>query len=469
MQYDIFISYRREGGKSYARTIKPELEKRGFRVFLDFDELDDGVFDKRIMDAINEAPVFLLILSRGALDRCINEGDWVREEILHAEKTRRHIIPVEVDKTFRSIPQNIPEEIRQVLGAHQFSQIDTETLLQESIDKLVNKRIIPYVRKDLQKVLLNRQIGAEIHIETDANCILYRFKEQIATICSGTDVDNIVFLKPGKHKLTFVSSEYPDVKIKQVLNIEPNIYSDFLDISFKEMISEKRKEVELLLLKKKEQSKEIFQRANEQYILHNYETALSLYRQAAEIGHPEAQNQLGWMLDYAKGTAENDQEAVKWYIKAAEQGCPDAQFNTGVMFMNGWGVEQDDFIAVKWYRQAAIQGDVDAQYNLGVMYNIGRGVAQDNTEAVKWYRKAASQGDADAQNKLAWMYDNGWGIASNKKEAMEWYEKAAKQGHASAQYNLGLLRKFGHGVTQNNIEAAKWFRKASKIGNPSEV
>ena len=78
MQYDVFISYRRVGGKEYARLLKPELEKRGFEVFLDFDELSDGVFDQRIKDAISASPVFLLILSRGALDRCVNEGDWVR-------------------------------------------------------------------------------------------------------------------------------------------------------------------------------------------------------------------------------------------------------------------------------------------------------------------------------------------------------------------------------------------------------
>lgn len=82
-KYDIFISYRREGGDKYARTIQQALEKQ-YRVFLDFDELKDGVFDQRILDAINESPVFLLILSKGALDRCVNEKDWVRQEILQA-------------------------------------------------------------------------------------------------------------------------------------------------------------------------------------------------------------------------------------------------------------------------------------------------------------------------------------------------------------------------------------------------
>ncbi|MBQ0082638.1 MAG: toll/interleukin-1 receptor domain-containing protein, partial [bacterium] len=83
-EYDIFISYRREGGKEYARNLTSELVSRGFHPFLDFDELVDGKFDKRITDAIESAPVFMFILSPGSLDRCVNEEDWVRKEILHA-------------------------------------------------------------------------------------------------------------------------------------------------------------------------------------------------------------------------------------------------------------------------------------------------------------------------------------------------------------------------------------------------
>lgn len=105
MHYDIFISYRRATGKNFARIIKPELEKRGFHVFLDFDELKDGVFDKRIMDAIKDSPIFLMILSKGALDRCVNENDWVRAEIMYASEQNKHIIPVEVDEKLQGNPQ----------------------------------------------------------------------------------------------------------------------------------------------------------------------------------------------------------------------------------------------------------------------------------------------------------------------------------------------------------------------------
>lgn len=82
MNYDIFISYRRQGGAHYARILKAELEKRGYldRVFLDYDELKDGRFDRRIMSAIDSAPVFIFILLPGALERCADENDWVRYE-----------------------------------------------------------------------------------------------------------------------------------------------------------------------------------------------------------------------------------------------------------------------------------------------------------------------------------------------------------------------------------------------------
>ena len=83
-KYDIFISYRRDGGRDIARPIKLELEKHGYSVFLDFDELKDGSFNQKIKDAIASAPIFIVILSSHALDRCSNQDDWVRQEIEYA-------------------------------------------------------------------------------------------------------------------------------------------------------------------------------------------------------------------------------------------------------------------------------------------------------------------------------------------------------------------------------------------------
>lgn len=259
MKYDIFISYRREGGKNYARTLKPELEKRGFRVFLDFDELKDGVFDKRIMDAIANAPIFLVILSKGSLDRCVNDGDWVKEEILYADKTNRHIVPVEVDKTFREMPETLPNNIKTILGAHQFSQIDTETLLQASIDQLVRDRISPYVNRfsegHSEKEYIKKE-GAEIHIEVDADCNLLRFKKQEMVLTAHEDY--VIYLQPGKHKLEFVSVECPEISTVHLLTVTSNNYTDYLEIAILDKINDYKKVEEARMqeeLRKKEEEK----------------------------------------------------------------------------------------------------------------------------------------------------------------------------------------------------------------------
>ena len=46
--YDIFISYRRNTGAPYARILQLMLQQRGYKVFLDYDELKDGAFGKHI-------------------------------------------------------------------------------------------------------------------------------------------------------------------------------------------------------------------------------------------------------------------------------------------------------------------------------------------------------------------------------------------------------------------------------------
>ena len=145
-KYDIFISYRRDGGAQYARILQLELEKRGYKVFLDYEELTDGVFGDNIKEAIREAPVFMMVLSAHYLDRCKNEGDWVREEIMLAIKQQKHFIPINPDNSFDGIPADIPEEIKQVVGSHQHSEVNFGQLLGASIDRMVKNRILKHVK-----------------------------------------------------------------------------------------------------------------------------------------------------------------------------------------------------------------------------------------------------------------------------------------------------------------------------------
>ena len=147
-KYDIFISYRRVGGAQYARILQLMLIQRGYKVFLDYDELTDGVFGDHIKAAIKEAPVFMLVLSKRSMERCVNEDDWVRQEILLAIQEGKHLLPVNPDNSFDGFPKDteekkIPKEIRENISSHQFSEIGFGQTLGVTIDLMIKNRLVP--------------------------------------------------------------------------------------------------------------------------------------------------------------------------------------------------------------------------------------------------------------------------------------------------------------------------------------
>lgn len=144
-KYDIFISYRRDGGAQYARILQLMLTQRGYKVFLDYDELTDGIFSDHIKAAIKNAPVFMLVLSEGSLNRCINEDDWVRQEILLATQHNKHFVPINPDNKFEGVPKGVPQEIATAAGAHQQSEIGFGQTLGVTIDLMIKKRLVPTI------------------------------------------------------------------------------------------------------------------------------------------------------------------------------------------------------------------------------------------------------------------------------------------------------------------------------------
>lgn len=141
--YDIFISYRRNGGRQYARILQLMLSQRGYRVFLDYDELKDGLFSKKIKEAITEAPIFMLVLSKDSMERCADVKDRLREEILLAVQKKKCFVPVNPDKMFDGISAEVPDEIKLVALETQYSEIDFGQALGVTLDLLIKDRIEP--------------------------------------------------------------------------------------------------------------------------------------------------------------------------------------------------------------------------------------------------------------------------------------------------------------------------------------
>lgn len=140
-QYDIFISYRRSDGTHTARLFKSEFERRGYRTFLDFDDLTDGKFDKRIENAILDAPVFVMILTNDYFARCNEEDDWVRKEIYCAIENERVIIPVNYDGNLNGIPDYLEPKLKREIGLHQFSTVYADAAFQVTFDKMIKDRV----------------------------------------------------------------------------------------------------------------------------------------------------------------------------------------------------------------------------------------------------------------------------------------------------------------------------------------
>jgi len=113
----VFVSYRRDDGAQVARLLRAELQARGYRTFLDVDDLKPGHFDEALLREIEIAPNFVLVLTPDSLTRCASEGDWVRREIAHALETGRNIIPILMPGFEFSIVPELPEDIR-VLSLH---------------------------------------------------------------------------------------------------------------------------------------------------------------------------------------------------------------------------------------------------------------------------------------------------------------------------------------------------------------
>jgi len=109
MVYQIFVSYRRDGGEALACLISERLRQSGFETFYDVESLRSGKFNDEIFRVIDACTDVIVVLPQNGLDRCRNEEDWVRKEIAYAIKTNKNIIPIMM-RNFE-FPSDLPSDI----------------------------------------------------------------------------------------------------------------------------------------------------------------------------------------------------------------------------------------------------------------------------------------------------------------------------------------------------------------------
>lgn len=117
--YDVFISYRRDGGFEMARLLYEHLTALGLNVFFDLEELRAGQFNVKLYQCIDESENFVLVLPPNSLDRCVNEDDWLRLEIEHAILKRKNIVPLTL--VGFAWPASLPKSMD---GLHLFNAVN---------------------------------------------------------------------------------------------------------------------------------------------------------------------------------------------------------------------------------------------------------------------------------------------------------------------------------------------------------
>ena len=194
-----------------ARTFKLEFERRGMKVFFDYSECTDDYFSDKILPAIRTCRYFVLVLTKGCLDRCKNEGDWLRREITEAIKFGRKIIPISPDGVFEGWPNDLPEAIRQLSAGDglQITTIHMDRVFESNVELLINDRMGELVKKETER--WKSGAGTYLKVTCNLDCVMYIDGEEYGTISAGR-LQKIP-LAEGEYMLTFESVENRDDRI----------------------------------------------------------------------------------------------------------------------------------------------------------------------------------------------------------------------------------------------------------------
>ena len=239
--FDIFISYRRSDGEHIARAITETLKGENYRCFLDFDKLKGGKFDERIEAAIKDAPIFIAVMTPHYLVRPEEEKtsetekeDWVYKEIEYAIENKKYFVVINYNKKIKDIPEKVPSNISQGLGAHQFAEVYDGQTYESNMKALIKDWISPVVPPPSKRTYER----ANIEVYSDCDCNIFKAGEVIATVPEGGC--SVIKLKQGRHLIICQSSEFPDIEQKVIKEVSKELADDFIEIKLVDKVKQRQ-------------------------------------------------------------------------------------------------------------------------------------------------------------------------------------------------------------------------------------
>ncbi len=234
--FDIFISYRRSDGKDIARILNLAFKNAGYRCFLDYNDLEGGVFGKKLESAVLDAPVFAMVLTPDYFARCNQEGDWVRKEIDLALENHKIIVPINYDNVLNGVPDYLDKDFQDRIGCHNFATVFSNDSFEPTFNHVVEVRIRK-VMGDLPK----QTDKAKVTVVADADCTLLKNNEVIATLQANED--NYILLSKGNHLLKAQSDEFSEISTRVTKSIPEVPWEDFIEIELADKVQARRNEI----------------------------------------------------------------------------------------------------------------------------------------------------------------------------------------------------------------------------------
>ena len=175
-------------------------------------------------------------------------------------------------------------------------------------------------------------------------------------------------------------------------------------------------------------------------------------------------------------------KAVSLYWQAANLGHPLAMMKMGDCYYHGDGVPQNCSSALTWYRQAAEKGVAEAQAKIAEVESavLQRQVAQEKREQAtreqimqrkreqlaqrKREQLAQRKREQLAQKRIIYEQALNYEIHMDRAKAFALYCQAADMGYPLAMMKMGDCYYYGRGVVQDYSRALAWYQKAAENG-----
>lgn len=428
MKYDIFISYRRDGGYETAKHLNDLLVRDGYKVSFDIDTLRNGDFDTQLLERIERCKDFILIVDEHAFDRTLDpefdpKKDWLRCELAYALKHKKNVIPVFLSGV-SSFPEGLPED---VVG-----------IVKKNGPEYNKYYFDDFYKKLCSTFLKSRSVKKKIIIGLLALALIVT----ASVLFTMQNIqDDILYEDP------MVPHSTDEIEMNEYIHNRLNDAIDSLGLT-------DAGSAKIYWENDTNESSQVY--LGMCYMVGygcspNINKAIKHIENVACQGNATAQYLMGVCYDNGIGVKENIKYAIELYLKAAEQGVVEAQCNYGI----ACSYKNNVYEAFKWLSKAAEQGMAKAQYTLGWCYS-----SQGNyDDAIEWIKKAAGQNDTLALIALANYYSQ---RNYNLDEVFEIYECLAERNNPLAQYGLAICYYRGLGTETDFDLAIKYLNKSAE-------